>query len=147
MLQRDACCRYERLGGLMHSIESDHKIFILRRSTKAFISDIPRNRRTRAAANPNPNPDLCSLDSHARTRRARQGTASQDPKTCWATEHLRIGRSTLFASRQRLAPTARVSRSDGFTTIRATNLTDCDRRGSLFRTIQNGRLDFSVPCI
>ena len=50
LIRRDGCCRYQRLGGLMHLIDSDNKICILRRTTKAFISDIHLDRRTRAAA-------------------------------------------------------------------------------------------------
>ena len=50
LIWRYACCRYKRLGGLMDLIDSDNKICILRRTTKAFISDIHLDRRTRAAA-------------------------------------------------------------------------------------------------
>ena len=48
--RRDALYRSYRLGGLMHSIDSDNKICILRRTTKAFIPSIHLDRRTRAAA-------------------------------------------------------------------------------------------------
>ena len=50
IIQRDACCRSQYLGGLMHLIDSDNKICILRRTTKAFIPDRRLDRRTRAAA-------------------------------------------------------------------------------------------------
>ena len=50
LIRRDACCRQQRLDGLMHLIGSDNKICILRRTTKAFIPDRRLDRRTRAAA-------------------------------------------------------------------------------------------------
>ena len=50
LIWRYACCRSQRLGGLMDLIDSDNKICILRRATKALVSGIHLDRRTRAAA-------------------------------------------------------------------------------------------------
>ena len=86
--------------------------------------------------------------SERRARLSQPRTAFREHATAQQRRARRIRSTPLRASRQKHAPTARVSRSGGgFTTIGHTNLTDCDRRGSLSRSIQSGRLDFTFPCI